>query len=132
MNEDSLGLHQELKEGDVSYWNCGKGVVLSQVPTETCIRTIGLHLRINLKNKERNCEPSSKICTLKYEPIEGTNDMIKLISGKYKGKDGTLTTRSPLFVADIILHKGSEFKRKIEPNWNTFAISIEGELLVQG
>lgn len=56
---------------------------------------------------------------------------VKIISGKWKGKEGPIFARTPSYYFDVKLLPGGTFDLPIPGDWNSIIFPYSGEILYQ-
>ena len=56
---------------------------------------------------------------------------VKIIAGKWQGKEGPVFCRTPSYYFDVQIHPGGVFELPISGIWNSFIFVYEGEVKYQ-
>lgn len=135
---DSAGGGGIIGEGDVQWMTAASGVLHKEFHETEWAKEGGIfqmvQLWVNLPAKDKMSPP-------KYQAIQnsemkkvdlGENGFIELIAGEYQGKKGPATTFSPVHMMNAKLKKGGKADFSFPANFNTAALVIEGNILVNG
>lgn len=135
---DSAGGGGIIGEGDVQWMTAASGVLHKEFHETEWAKDGGIfqmvQLWVNLPAKDKMSPP-------KYQAIQnsemkkvdlGENGFIELIAGEYQGKKGPATTFSPVHLMNAKLKKGGKADFSFPANFNTAALVIEGNILVNG
>lgn len=135
---DSAGGGGIIGEGDVQWMTAASGVLHKEFHETEWAKEGGIfqmvQLWVNLPAKDKMSPP-------KYQAIQnsemkkvdlGENGFIELIAGEYQGKKGPATTFSPVHLMNAKLKKGGKADFSFPANFNTAALVIEGNILVNG
>lgn len=135
---DSAGGGGIIGEGDVQWMTAASGVLHKEFHETEWAKEGGIfqmvQLWVNLPAKDKMSPP-------KYQAIQnsemkkvdlGENGFIELIAGEYQGKKGPATTFSPVHLMNAKLKKGGKADFSFPANFNTAALVIEGNIVVNG
>ena len=135
---DSAGGGGIIGEGDVQWMTAASGVLHKEFHETEWAKDGGIfqmvQLWVNLPAKDKMSPP-------KYQAIQNTemkkvdlgeNGFIELIAGEYQGEKGPATTFSPVHLMNAKLKKGGKTDFSFPANFNTAALVIEGNIVVNG
>ncbi len=135
---DSAGGGGIIGEGDVQWMTAASGVLHKEFHETEWAKEGGIfqmvQLWVNLPAKDKMSPP-------KYQAIQNSemkkvdldeNGFIELIAGEYQGEKGPATTFSPVHLMNAKLKKGGKADFSFPANFNTAALVIEGNILVNG
>ena len=135
---DSAGGGGIIGEGDVQWMTAASGVLHKEFHETEWAKDGGIfqmvQLWVNLPAKDKMSPP-------KYQAIQnsemkkvdlGENGFIELIAGEYQGEKGPATTFSPVHLMNAKLKKGGKADFSFPANFNTAALVIEGNIVVNG
>ena len=135
---DSAGGGGIIGEGDVQWMTAASGVLHKEFHETEWAKEGGIfqmvQLWVNLPAKDKMSPP-------KYQAIQnsemkkvdlGENGFIELIAGEYQGEKGPATTFSPVHLMNAKLKKGGKTDFSFPANFNTAALVIEGNIVVNG
>ena len=135
---DSAGGGGIIGEGDVQWMTAASGVLHKEFHETEWAKEGGIfqmvQLWVNLPAKDKMSPP-------KYQAIQnsemkkvdlGENGFIELITGEYQGEKGPATTFSPVHLMNAKLKKGGKADFNFPANFNTAALVIEGNIIVNG
>lgn len=135
---DSAGGGGIIGEGDVQWMTAASGVLHKEFHETEWAKEGGIfqmvQLWVNLPAKDKMSPP-------KYQAIQnsemkkvdlGENGFIELIAGEYQGEKGPATTFSPVHLMNAKLKKGGKTDFSFPANFNTAALVIEGNIMVNG
>lgn len=135
---DSAGGGGIIGEGDVQWMTAASGVLHKEFHETEWAKEGGIfqmvQLWVNLPAKDKMSPP-------KYQAIQnsemkkvdlGENGFIELIAGEYQGEKGPATTFSPVHLMNAKLKKGGKTDFSFPANFNTAALVIEGNIIVNG
>ena len=135
---DSAGGGGIIGEGDVQWMTAASGVLHKEFHETEWAKDGGIfqmvQLWVNLPAKDKMSPP-------KYQAIQnsemkkvdlGENGFIELIAGEYQGEKGPATTFSPVHLMNAKLKKGGKTDFSFPANFNTAALVIEGNIMVNG
>jgi redox-sensitive bicupin YhaK (pirin superfamily) len=134
LHQDSLGVRQPIRPGDVNWMIAGRGIVHSE-RTPQALRPAGpsvwgLQSWLALPEREEERAPSFRHhpeTDLPLEAAEGKR--IRLIAGTFAGLRSPVETQSELFYADVSLDPGARLA--IPPDYEERAAYIvEGSVVI--
>ncbi len=134
LHQDSLGVRQPIRPGDVNWMIAGRGIVRSE-RTPQALRPAGpsvwgLQSWLALPEREEERAPSFRHhpeTDLPLEAAEGKR--IRLIAGTFAGLRSPVETQSELFYADVSLDPGARLA--IPPDYEERAAYIvEGSVVI--
>jgi redox-sensitive bicupin YhaK (pirin superfamily) len=136
LHQDSLGVRQPIRPGDVNWMIAGRGIVHSE-RTPAALRANGhtawgLQAWLALPQHEEERAPSFRHHPAAELPAtSATGVELRLIAGTLFGLRSPVQTLSPTFYADAKLEKGARLELAPEHE-ERGAYIVEGELLVDG
>jgi len=136
LHQDSLGVRQPIRPGDVNWMIAGRGIVHSErTPQElrpAGPRAWGLQAWVALPERDEECAPSFRHHGMKELPTsEGEGKTLHLIAGEFLGLRSPVQTQSALFYAHLELASGAQLA--VPPDHEERACYIvEGSVEVDG
>jgi redox-sensitive bicupin YhaK (pirin superfamily) len=114
-HQDSLGIKQAIKPGEVNWMIAGKGIVHSERTAPIADRVRGKYLHgiqlwIALPKSHEEVEPTFHHFSAEEIPTFSQNQSeVRLIAGSAFGKTSPVPTFSPLFYLEVFCKKGEKF-----------------------
>jgi hypothetical protein len=136
LHQDSLGVRQPIRPGDVNWMTAGRGIVHSERTPQALrtggLRTWGLQAWVALPARDEECEPGFRHYPQKDLPAASSDGVrVTLIAGELLGLRSALETLSPMFYADVALDAGA--KLALPPAYEERACYIaEGGIELDG
>ncbi|MDQ0595385.1 redox-sensitive bicupin YhaK (pirin superfamily) [Chryseobacterium ginsenosidimutans] len=137
-HHDSGGGGGIIGEGDVQWMTAAKGVLHKEYHEPEWAKEGGIfqmvQLWVNLPSVYKmSCPKYQSIKNSDMEKVDlGENGSIELIAGKYKDQKGPAFTFSPVNMMNAKLKKGGRSEFDFPANFNTAALVIEGNIIVNG
>lgn len=137
-HHDSAGGGGIIGEGDVQWMTAAKGVLHKEYHETEWAKNGGIFQMVQLWV---NLPSVYKMSCPKYQSIKnsditkvdlGESGSIEVIAGIYKGEKGPAFTFSPVHVMNAKLKKGGNAEFNFPENFNTAALVIEGNTIVNG
>ena len=133
-HEDHLGNRGDLRPGSVQWMTAGRGIIHSEMPQQESGRMRGFQLWVNLPAREKMKPASYRDIDPAQIPNVSLDNggQVKVIAGHLmvgeKATDGPITGLStdPLYL-DVYLPPGENFEQPIDPSYNAFIYTYEGE-----
>ena len=135
---DSSGGGGIIGQGDVQWMTAASGVLHKEFHETEWAKQGGIfqmvQLWVNLPAKDKMSPP-------KYQAIKnsemknvdlGENGFIEVIAGEFNGEKGPATTFSPVNLMNAKLKSGGKAEFSFPANFNTAALVIEGNIIVNG
>lgn len=135
---DSSGGGGIIGQGDVQWMTAASGVLHKEFHEAEWAKEGGIfqmvQLWVNLPAKDKMSPP-------KYQAIKnsemknvdlGENGFIEVIAGEFNGEKGPATTFSPVNLMNAKLKSGGKAEFSFPANFNTAALVIEGNIMVNG
>lgn len=135
---DSSGGGGIIGQGDVQWMTAASGVLHKEFHETEWAKEGGIfqmvQLWVNLPAKDKMSPP-------KYQAIKnsemknvdlGENGFIEVIAGEFNGEKGPATTFSPVNLMNAKLKSGGKAEFNFPANFNTAALVIEGNIMVNG
>lgn len=135
---DSSGGGGIIGQGDVQWMTAASGVLHKEFHETEWAKEGGIfqmvQLWVNLPAKDKMSPP-------KYQAIKnsemknvdlGENGFIEVIAGEFNGEKGPATTFSPVNLMNANLKSGGKAEFSFPANFNTAALVIEGNIMVNG
>ncbi|HOB24605.1 MAG TPA: pirin family protein [Kaistella sp.] len=135
---DSSGGGGIIGQGDVQWMTAASGVLHKEFHETEWAKKGGIfqmvQLWVNLPAKDKMSPP-------KYQAIKnsemknvdlGENGFIEVIAGEFNGEKGPATTFSPVNLMNAKLKSGGKAEFSFPANFNTAALVIEGNIMVNG
>src|SRR3954470_10179688 len=133
-HKDSAGHSGTLQAGDVQWMTAGAGVVHSEMPDPSFVRTggrvHGLQLWVNLPRKDKMIAPRYQDVPSARIPVVESADgavRVKVIAGEALGARAVIDTRTPIFYLHVTLKPGATFVQPAASTFNVFAYVLAGE-----
>lgn len=136
-HHDSAGNSGVIYPGDIQWMTAASGILHKEYHEEEFSKKGGLFQMVQLWV---NLPAKHKMSTPKYQGIKQSdlqkfalpNDRgtIEVIAGNYKGKEGSVSTFSPIEMYNARLNKGAEVDFNFPAHFNTGFIVIEGSIVV--
>jgi redox-sensitive bicupin YhaK (pirin superfamily) len=136
-HHDSAGNSGVIGEGDVQWMTAGSGVLHKEYHEKEFSRKGGLFQMVQLWV---NLPAKFKMTAPKYQSIEKKDitryslgdggSVVEVIAGKYKGVKGPASTFSPVNLFNVKLIQGAKVEFSFNSSYNTGALIIEGEAIV--
>ena len=124
---DSLGNKGVIGEGECQWMTAGSGILHQEMPKAT-EHMLGLQLWINLPAKDKMTHPHYfDIRADMVKSISDNHAVVKVISGEYKGQQGTKGRHVDALLLDIQVNPDETFRMKTDPETNLFVYIIEGD-----
>eukprot|EP00762_Andalucia_godoyi_P008088 ANDGO_02179.mRNA.1 Pirin-like protein len=132
-HKDNKGHEGVIKEHGIQWMTAGKGVVHSEMPATPGVNH-GLQLWINLKSKDKMCEPSYQ--ELDQLP-EGTSEdgkvFARVIAGTALGVHSPVKLVTDAVYVDFTMREeGAVLEQTVNPAFNAFIYVLEGSVKVNG
>ena len=135
---DSSGGGGVIGQGDVQWMTAASGVLHKEFHETEWAKEGGIfqmvQLWVNLPAKDKMSPP-------KYQAIKnsemknvdlGENGFIEVIAGEFNGEKGPATTFSPVNLMNAKMKSGGKAEFSFPANFNTAALVIEGNIMVNG
>ncbi len=130
---DSTGGSGTIGAGEVQWMTAGSGIIHSEMPTGENGAMYGIQLWLNLPQEYKMVKPVYRELRREDIPVvETTSSQVKIISGKYRKRDGGLQgLYKPIDIFDVKLWPDSVFDEVITPDfrdYHYFLFVYEGEI----
>ncbi|KAF5023443.1 hypothetical protein F66182_4488 [Fusarium sp. NRRL 66182] len=135
-HEDFAGNRGTLSAGDLQFMTAGKGIMHAEMPHNNADGTanVGLQLWVDLPKELKSCEPRYRDLHGPEIPIAKVDDdkvTVKVISGQSHGIDSVKDLAyTPVWFLDIEIRPGGNIAQPLPPNWNAFAYTLDGDVIV--
>ncbi|RMJ12080.1 hypothetical protein BHE90_014731 [Fusarium euwallaceae] len=133
-HEDFAGNKGTIHAGDLQFMTAGKGIVHSEMPAQNFDTNVGLQLWVDLPSNLKACEPRYRDLRASEIPIAKVDDdrvTVKVISGQSHGIDSVKDLAyTPVWILDIEIRPGGKITQPLPQNWNAFAYTLEGDVIV--
>ena len=135
---DSSGGGGIIGEGDVQWMTAASGVLHKEFHETEWAKKGGIfqmvQLWINLPAKDKMSPPKYQaIMNSEMKNVDlGENGVIEVIAGNYNGEKGPASTFSPVNLMNAKLKKGGKAQFSFPAKYNTAALVIEGNIVVNG
>jgi len=137
LHRDSLGNESVVKSGDVQWTTSGRGIIHSESPTKKFVEkggTLeGIQLWLNLPASKKMMQPKYQHVTAdNFEVIlsEDNKATVQLIAGNLNGKEGKITTQTPVNTFMIDMEKDGELILPMELTHQSMIYLLNGEVNV--
>ncbi len=138
-HRDSRGNSQIAKAGEVQWMHAGAGIIHSERPSESAVEQ---KMHQEFIQVWINSPASSKMKPPVYSHVEvpdftrieskdGLSDL-KLVTGNYHGRRGTITSESELLIVWGITKEGGKVEFDIPEGFNAAVYSIRGDIRIEG
>jgi redox-sensitive bicupin YhaK (pirin superfamily) len=132
-HKDSAGHSGTLHAGDVQWMTAGAGVVHSEMPDPSFIRTggrvHGLQLWVNLPRRDKMIAPRYQEMPSSSIPVATSADgkvRVKVIAGEALGVKAAIETRTPILYQHFSLQPGATIRQPVPADYRVFAYSLSG------
>src|SRR5688500_13665303 len=136
LHQDSLGVRQPIRPGDVNWMIAGRGIVHSE-RTPQALRAAGpsawgLQAWVALPEAEEERSPAFRHHPQKELPYgDEAGTQIRVIAGEFRGLRSPVETQSALFYADVALEPGAQLA--IAPDYEERACYVaDGSIAIDG
>jgi redox-sensitive bicupin YhaK (pirin superfamily) len=136
LHQDSLGVRQPIRPGDVNWMVAGRGIVHSERTPQALRpagpRAWGLQAWVALPERDEECAPGFAHHAQRDLPlVEADRTKLRVIAGSLLGLRSPVQTQSELFYADAELEPGAQLA--VPPDHEERACYIaEGSVRVDG
>jgi len=137
LHRDSLGNKSVVKSGDVQWTTSGRGIIHSEGPTREFVErggTLeGIQLWLNLPASKKMMQPKYQhVSANDFEVLisEDKKSTVQLIAGNLYGKEGKITTQTPVNTFMIDMEKGGELLLPLELAHQSMVYLLKGEVNV--
>ncbi len=133
---DNAGNSGLIAAGDVQWMTAGKGIIHQEFHGKEFSKLGGdfemVQLWVNLPKAHKLTAPKYQSIQNKDIPIIklANNGYIRVIAGQYDGIVGKASTFSPINLFDIQLNATTDIQLKIEDNFNTMLLCLNGDLTI--
>lgn len=132
---DSTGSSGTIGAGEVQWMTAGSGIIHSEMPSGEDGAMFGIQLWLNLPQEYKMVKPVYREVKAESIPVvETTSSQVKIISGKYRKRDGALVgLYKPIDIFDVKLWPDSVFDEVITPdfrNYHYFIFLYEGDIAI--
>lgn len=138
-HHDSAGNSGIIYPGDVQWMTAAKGILHKEYHEEEFSKKGGLFQMVQLWV---NLPAKDKMTTPKYQGVK-QNDLqkfalpndtgtIEIIAGNYEGKNGSVSTFTPIEMYNAQLNNGAKAVFNFPENYNTGFVIIEGSIKING
>jgi quercetin 2,3-dioxygenase len=132
-HKDSAGHAGTLHPGDVQWMTAGAGVVHSEMPDPSFVRTggrvHGLQLWVNLPRRDKMIEPRYQDIPSANIPVATSEDgtvRVKVIAGEALGVRAAIETRTPILFQHFSLQAGARIVQPVPAEFRVFAYGLSG------
>jgi len=132
-HRDSGGHHGVIGPGDVQWMTAGAGVVHSELPEESFLRTggrmHGFQLWVNLPARDKMMRPRYQDVPSSAIPVAGTDDgkvRVRVIAGEALGQSAVIDTRIPITYLHFTLEPGGSVVSTVGSGHAVFAHVFRG------
>jgi len=136
-HHDSKGNSGIIGQGEVQWMTAGSGILHKEYHEEEFSKTGGdfqmVQLWVNLPAKDKMTEPKYQALTrekIVKHPLENNAGTMELIAGNLNELTGPAFTFSPVILASFHLVNGGLTEFEIPTNYNTAALVLEGEVII--
>jgi redox-sensitive bicupin YhaK (pirin superfamily) len=132
-HEDFVGHRGLIQSGDLQWMTAGRGIVHSEMPAVGSKISRGLQLWVNLKAKDKMCEPAyqelkaADIPNVIKDGVEAT-----VIAGTALGTTSPVYTRTPTNYLYFRMQPHSVLHQPINAGWNAFIYTLTGSAYIGG
>lgn len=129
-HKDSLGNEDTIGEGEVQWMTTGSGI-LHEEKLPASERLLGVQLWLNLPAKNKMVPPAyQSIKNAEIEEIELDHGKLRLLAGKYEGKEGYLSKYLPLDYYDVHLNPNASIILKTENDRSVMVFTLLGDAYI--
>ena len=130
-HEDFKGHKGELGPGDVQVMTPGKGIVHAEMPGSFTEPAYGFQLWLNLKKKDKYCEPDyQEYLSSKLPIVLKEFGDVKVVVGKYEDVISPIKTKAEFEFFDFKMQVKSETKIPVKKGWSSFIVAYKGSISV--
>jgi redox-sensitive bicupin YhaK (pirin superfamily) len=133
-HKDSAGHSGTLQAGDVQWMTAGAGVVHSEMPDPSFVRTggrvHGLQLWVNLPRRDKMIAPRYQDVPSAKIPVATSADgkvRVKVIAGEALGVKAAVETRTPILYQHFSLQPGATIRQPVPADYRVFAYGLSGK-----
>jgi redox-sensitive bicupin YhaK (pirin superfamily) len=133
-HKDSAGHSGTLHAGDVQWMTAGAGVVHSEMPDPSFVRTggrvHGLQLWVNLPRRDKMIAPRYQEIPSSSIPVATSADgkvRVKVIAGEALGVKAAIETRTPILYQHFSLQPGATIRQPVPADYRVFAYGLSGK-----
>jgi len=137
LHRDSLGNESIVKSGDVQWTTSGRGIIHSEGPTKEFVENggtlEGIQLWLNLPAEKKMMQPKYQhVSADDFEVVysEDNKVTVQLIAGNLNGKEGRITTQTPVNTFMIDMEKRGELLLPLELTHQSMIYLLKGEVNV--
>jgi len=137
LHRDSLGNESIVRSGDVQWTTSGRGIIHSEGPTKEFVEKggilEGIQLWLNLPASKKMMQPKYQhVSANDFEVIisKDKKAAVQLIAGNLNGKEGKITTQTPVNTFMIDMDKGGELVLPLELTHQSMIYLLKGEVNV--
>lgn len=131
-HRDSLGNEDTIAEGEVQWMTAGSGI-LHEEKLPASRRLLGIQLWLNLPAKDKMVSPAyHSIKNSEIEEIELENGRLRLLAGKFEGRQGYLSKYLPLDYYDIHLNPNASVVLNTESERSVMVFTLLGDAYIGG
>lgn len=136
-HRDSGGHHGVIGPGDVQWMTAGAGVVHSELPEESFLRTggrmHGFQLWVNLPRSDKMMQPRYQEIPAERIPSVRSEDgkvTVRVIAGEAMGASAVIDTRTPIFYLHYSLEPGGRVEQPAGKEYNVFLYAYDGSVRI--
>ncbi len=131
-HKDSLGNEDTISDGEVQWMTAGSGI-LHEEKLPSSERLLGVQLWLNLPAKDKMVSPEYRsIKSSEIEEIQFENGKLRLLAGKYEGRQGYISKYLPLDYYDIHLKPDAAIVLNTESERPVIVFTLLGDAYVGG
>ncbi len=131
-HKDSLGNEDTIADGEVQWMTAGSGI-LHEEKLPPSKRLLGIQLWLNLPAKDKMVPPSyHNIKNSEIEEIKLENGRLRLLAGKFEGRQGYLSKYLPLDYYDIHLNANASIVLNTESERSVMVFTLLGDAYIGG
>lgn len=138
-HRDSTGAGGRIGPGDVQWMTAGRGILHEEFHSEAFTRSGGtlemVQLWVNLPARDKLAAPGYQTlldADIPHLPLPDEAGSLRLIAGKFAGRQGPARTFTDMDVWDIRLAPAKPVDLRLEPGRNTALVVLRGTLQVNG
>ncbi len=134
-HRDSKGHNQIANAGDVNWMRSGSGIVHSEGPAASFVKTGGrvqlLQIWINLPGAAKKQEPGfTHYSSGSFPVLETEAYWMKLLIGEFGGKQSPIETVTPMFLYHLKVKQGAQVLMPVAANHSSAIYIMQGKLKV--
>lgn len=138
-HHDSAGNSGVIYPGDVQWMTAGSGILHKEYHEQEFARNGGpfevVQLWVNLPAKDKSAQPGYQSITandMGKVVLPDGQGVVNVIAGNFNGTAGPAKTFTPVHLFDIKIKQGTKLSTALPATYNTAALIVEGNVLING